>query len=195
VCDLDPGKVEVIVTGTPIALALAARKGQNTQMPLETLPSAVDDLLKGAGAPAAHLQAALDTIAREFDARTATLHFADIKERTLHMVAQRGIPDHIAAITRQIPFGKGMAGICAERLAPVEVCNVQADDSGQSRPGAKETGVAGAIVVPVMERGRLVGTLGIGKPEEHEYSDTEKKTLEDCAARLAATLGHLRFDK
>jgi L-methionine (R)-S-oxide reductase len=164
-------------------------------MPLETLPSTVDNVLCGTGQPAANLQSALDAIAGEYQARTATLHFADVGERKLHMVAQRGIPDHVAAITREIPFGKGMAGICAERLAPVEVCNVQTDASGQSRPGAKETGVAGAIVVPVLESGKLVGTLGIGKSEEHEYSEAEKKTLEECAARLASVLGHLRFDK
>jgi L-methionine (R)-S-oxide reductase len=164
-------------------------------MSLETLPTAVDDLLKAAGHPTASLQIALDTIASEFEARTATLHFADNRERKLHMVAQRGIPDHIAAITREIPFGKGMAGICAERLTPVEVCNVQTDASGQVRAGAKETGVAGAIVIPVTEGGRLVGTLGIGKSEEHEYSDVERKTLEACAVKLAHPLGQLRFDK
>lgn len=163
-------------------------------MPLETLPSAVDNALRAAGQPA-NIQAALDTIAGAFEARTATLHVADLRERRLHMVAYRGIPDHIAAITREIPFGKGMAGICAERLGPVQVCNVQTDESGHARPGAKETGVAGAIVVPVMEKGRLVGTLGIGKSEEHDYSDAEQKTLEECAARLAHALGELRFDK
>jgi signal transduction protein with GAF and PtsI domain len=165
-------------------------------MALETLPSAVDDALRAGGPAASGLQSALDTIAREFEARTATLHVADTRERKLHMVAQRGIPDHIAAITREIPFGKGMAGLCAERMAPVEVCNVQTDASGQSRPGAKETGVAGAIVIPVLDgRGGLVGTLGVGKAAEHEYSAAEQKTLTDCAARLAPVLSGLRFDR
>jgi len=165
-------------------------------MALETLPSAVDEALRAAAPAASGLQSALDAIAHAFEARTATLHVADARERRLHMVAQRGIPDHIAAITRDIPFGKGMAGLCAERLAPVQVCNVQSDTSGQARPGAKETGVAGAIVMPVLDaRGALVGTLGIGKSEEHEYSAAEEKTLADCAAKLAPVLGGLRFDR
>jgi L-methionine (R)-S-oxide reductase len=164
-------------------------------MALDTLPAAVDTALRSAGSPTASLQQALEVIAREFEARTATLHFADVGERRLHMVAQRGIPEHIAAITREIPFGKGMAGICAERLAPVEVCNVQSDASGQSRPGAKETGVAGAIVIPVLQEGQLVGTLGVGKSEEHVYSNAERTILETCAAHLAQALGQLRFDR
>src|SRR5437773_7449045 len=108
--------------------------GEEYPMALETLPSAVDAALRTPGPAAANLQAALDTIFRDFGARTATLHAADTEARTLHMIAQRGIPDAIAAITRQIPFGKGMAGLCAERVEPITVCNVQTDASGQSRP-------------------------------------------------------------
>jgi signal transduction protein with GAF and PtsI domain len=165
-------------------------------MALESLTSAVDIAL-GAKAPAAaNLQSALDAIAGEYQARSATLHVADLEERRLHMVASRGIPEHIVAITRDIPFGKGMAGLCADRLAPVMVCNVQQDTSGQSRPGAKETGVAGAIVVPVLAGdGHLVGTLGIGKSEEHEYSDAEQQTLEACAACLAPAMAGLKWDR
>jgi L-methionine (R)-S-oxide reductase len=161
-------------------------------MALETLTTAVDDALRAQGSAAANLQSALDAIAGEYQARTATLHLADLDDRRLHMVASRGIPDHIAAITREIPFGKGMAGLCADRLAPVMVCNVQQDSSGQARPGAKETGVAGAIVVPVLAKdGRLVGTLGIGKSEEHEYTAPEQQTLEACAARLATAMADM----
>jgi len=111
------------------------------------------------------------------------------------MIAYRGIPEHVVAITREIPFGKGMAGICAERAETVTVCNVQTDASGVSRAGAKETGVAGAIVIPVTAKdGALIGTLGIGKSEEHDYSDGEQRTLEACAARLAPALAVLRSD-
>jgi signal transduction protein with GAF and PtsI domain len=157
-------------------------------MSLDTLPAAVERALAAAGPAPANLQAAVETIATEFAARTATLHLADTAAQRLHMIAQRGIPEHLTAITREIPFGKGMAGLCAERRAPVSVCNVQSDASGQSRPGAKETGVAGAIVVPVEESGRLVGVLGIGKSEEHEYSAAEQQALAACARHLAPVL-------
>jgi L-methionine (R)-S-oxide reductase len=167
-----------------------------TNMALETLAADVDTVLAGEGPATATLQTALEAIAKGFEARTATLHVADVDERRLHMVAYRGIPEHIVAITREIPFGKGMAGICAERAAAVTVCNVQTDATGTSRAGAKETGVAGAIVVPVTSKsGALVGTLGIGKTEEHEYSDGEQQTLEACAARLAPALAGLRRDR
>ncbi len=146
------------------------------------LDTAVQRALEGA-----HYDDALRVLAEAFGAVTATLHRADGAARALTMVAQRGLPDHVAKITATIPYGKGMAGICAERLEPVTVCNLQTDDSGVVRPGAKETGVAGALVVPLLSRsGTLAGTLGIGKSGEHDYTDAEIAALEAAARTLAA---------
>jgi signal transduction protein with GAF and PtsI domain len=137
------------------------------------------------------LQRALDRIADDFGAMTATLHAvdpgADPIRPDLVSIADRGIPESVRAHTRLIPFGKGMAGLCAERRAAVTVCNLQTDASGVARPGARETGVAGAIVVPIFDAlsGRLVGTLGIGKPGEHTYLEEEIGTLAACAEKLA----------
>lgn len=133
--------------------------------------------------------AALGAVADAFGAVTATLHRAEPATATLHLVAQRGLPPHVAEITAVIPYGKGMAGICAERAEPVTVCNLQTDDSGVARPGARETGVAGALVVPVPSpRGGLAGTLGVGKHGAHDYSPGEVAALEAAARRLGAAI-------
>ncbi|MBK8174953.1 MAG: GAF domain-containing protein [Rhodospirillales bacterium] len=158
------------------------------------LPGAVERLLAAGNDEDGALTGALELIAEGFAAKTATVHAIDVSsdaERPdLVIVADRGLPEAVRAHVRHIPFGKGMAGICAERREPVTVCNLQTDDSGVVRPGARQTGVAGAIVVPVLDAGgaRLVGTLGIGKPGEHTYSDDERKVLARCAAALAPLL-------
>jgi L-methionine (R)-S-oxide reductase len=133
--------------------------------------------------------AALQVIAEAFEARTATLHRRPPGEATLELVASRGLPGKLLSATTAIPFGKGMAGLCAARREPVTVCNLQTDSSGCARPAARETGVAGAVVVPVIaSSGELVGTLGIGKPGAHEYTEAEMETLRDCAGLLAEAL-------
>ena len=117
---------------------------------------------------AGRIEDALRAIADAFGAQTVTLHRAETTARRLRLVAALGLPEAVLAVTREIPFGKGMAGLCAERRDVVTVCNLQTDDSGTARPGARETGVAGAIVVPVEdERGALLGTLGIGRGDAH----------------------------
>jgi signal transduction protein with GAF and PtsI domain len=142
--------------------------------------------------PADHAQRydeTLKTIAGAFQAVTATLHRADTGTQSLHMVAQLGLPEPLIAITRQIPFGKGIAGQCAQQREPITLCNLQTDTSGAARPNAKQTGVAGAISVPVFAPdGALIGTLGVGKLEAHTYTPAEQQVLERVAARIGHAL-------
>jgi signal transduction protein with GAF and PtsI domain len=145
-------------------------------------------VLDGAGALEARLQQAVVEIARAFAARTCTFHEAEGSESFLRLRAQVGLPPHILEVTRRIPVGKGMAGICAERKQPVTVCNLQTDDSGVARPAARDTKVAGALVVPVLEGECVRATLGIGKAEDHDYSPDEVRALEDCGALLVRYL-------
>mgnify|MGYP003407399996 CR=1 FL=1 len=150
---------------------------------LQDLEQQVASTLEAAGD--GRYESALRSIAGSFGAVTATLHRADSGTQLLHMVAQLGLPPQIVSITQQIPFGKGIAGLCAVQREPVTLCNLQTDDSGQARPNAKQTGVAGAIAVPVFSPdGGLSGVLGVGKLEEHTYTPQEHAVLAACARRL-----------
>ncbi|MET0385536.1 MAG: GAF domain-containing protein, partial [Polyangiales bacterium] len=154
---------------------------------LSDLEGRVESALQGQGA--ARYDSALRAIAGAFQAVSATLHRADTREEQLHMVAQLGLPEPVIAVTRQIPFGKGIAGLCAAQREPITLCNLQTDDSGAARPNAKQTGVAGAISVPVFTTdGALIGTLGVGKLEAHTYSPEEQALLGRCASRLGQAL-------
>ncbi len=70
-----------------------------------------------------------------------------------------------------------MAGIAAERRQPVEMCNLQTDDSGVARPAAKETKVEGSIAVPMLLDGILYGTLGVAKPVPYNFKEEEVADL------------------
>ena len=150
------------------------------------LPNTVEEKLT----EGADYQAALEAILESFDARTGSIHRADHATRLLHMVAHKGIPETILEVTTTIPFGKGMAGICLERAEPVTMCNLQTDDSGVAKPGAKLTHVQGAIVIPIFagDGETVIGTLGIGKATEHDYTDEEIRLLKDCAIQLAKAM-------
>jgi L-methionine (R)-S-oxide reductase len=138
---------------------------------------------------AARFQLALQAIADAFDAQTATLHRAVLTIPELSLVAHLGLPSHLIEITRHIPFGKGIAGLCAQEQRPISLCNLQTDTSGAVRPLAKQTGVEGAISVPVFDpSSALIGTLGVGKRAAHTYSDEELAVLVACAVQLGAAL-------
>jgi L-methionine (R)-S-oxide reductase len=131
---------------------------------------------------------ALDEILTKFSAETGTVHLLDPAKNVLVMKAAHNLPPAVIEITREIPLGKGIAGECAATGKPVTLCNLQTDASGVAKPGAKQTGVGGALCVPMVVDGRIVGTLGIGTRKERTYSDEEVKMLTSVARVLGEEL-------
>jgi L-methionine (R)-S-oxide reductase len=130
------------------------------------------------------MQSELEGIISRFGADTGTVHL--LENGMLILKAHVGIPPELVQIVAAVPIGKGMAGLAAERNESVSSCNIQIDRTGDVRPGAKQTGVSGAVVVPIRDvDGRAVGALGIGVRREHEYSDADTARLLEEAARLA----------
>lgn len=131
------------------------------------------------------MQAELEGIIGRFGADTGTIHL--IEDGILILKAHAGVPPQVVEIVTRVPIGKGMAGLAAERNEPVSKCNIQADQSRDVQPRAKETGVSGALVVPIRDsQGNAVGALGIGVHRQYEYSKTEIACLLEEAARLAS---------
>jgi L-methionine (R)-S-oxide reductase len=129
------------------------------------------------------MQAKLEAILSRFGADTGTIHF--VENGVLVLKAHVGVPEPVLRLVTIVPIGKGMAGLAAERNEPVSTCNIQADRSGDVKSGAKQTGVGGAVVVPIRDvQGKPVGALGIGVHRQHEYSQIEVTRLLAEAMRL-----------
>jgi signal transduction protein with GAF and PtsI domain len=79
----------------------------------------------------------LDLILADFDCRVGTIHDWNAEKNLLRLRACRGMPEAILDKVRSIPIGKGMAGLAAQRREPVQVCNLQTDESGVAKPDAR----------------------------------------------------------
>jgi GAF domain-containing protein len=137
------------------------------------------------------IQQVLESALTRFQSETGTVHRLDEAAQLLHLTAHAGLPPQMLDIVKTIPVGKGIAGETVAKNRPVTICNLQTDTSGVARPGARQTGVGGAICVPVRaggNTGRIVGTFGIGTVREHEYSAAEINALQDLANSIAAQL-------
>jgi L-methionine (R)-S-oxide reductase len=128
---------------------------------------------------------ALRIVMNAFACATATLHRLNPATGQLELVCHIGIPDVVLDRIRAIPVGKGMAGLAAQRREPVQVCNLQTDDSGVVKPGAKMTGMEGAIAVPMLVDGAVVGVLGVAKSVAYDFTASEKQALLIVASILA----------
>jgi GAF domain-containing protein len=128
-----------------------------------------------------------DTL-QQFNSETGTIHRLDAQTQLLHLVAQAGLPPQLLEVVKTIPVGKGIAGQVIAQNKPVTICNLQTDTSGVAKPGAKQTGVGGALCVPVRDGEKTVGTLGIGTIREHEYTPDEARELEEIARQIGRFL-------
>jgi len=141
----------------------------------------------GAGeAKAAGLDGVLASVVESVRAETGTVHFLG-EDGQLHLAASTpGLPDGVLATIATIPVGKGMAGLAVERRSPVDACNIQSDASGDVRPGARATGLAGAIVVPIFDGNAVVGALGVANRTERTFTEEEVEGLIRAGRRVAA---------
>jgi L-methionine (R)-S-oxide reductase len=154
----------------------------------EALKSEVRKLLQQGGDTDPALEQVLGKLLEAFDCPVGTIHTVDAATGLLKLRARRGIPDSILDKVRMIPIGKGMAGIAAERMQPVQVCNLQTDASGVAKPGAKDTKMEGSISAPMILNGKLMGTLGVAKPVPYEFSPQEEALLLEAGAVIASCL-------
>jgi len=135
-----------------------------------------------------HLEQALDAAIAHLGAHSGTIHLKEPGQRVLRLAASRAIPESVLAVVRTVPWGKGMAGLAAERALPVDACNIQTTISPDVQPGARATGVAGALVVPMMLGPDVVGTFGVGSLVERRFTAAETDWLLDRARELARDL-------
>jgi GAF domain-containing protein len=128
---------------------------------------------------------ALARVVEHFGADSGTVHLIGA-DGLLHLLAASdGLPAHVLTVIGTIPVGKGMAGLAVERRAPVDACNIQTDTSGDVRPGARATGLAGALVVPIFRGDHVIGALGIANRAERRFTETEIAELLAAGQALA----------
>lgn len=156
---------------------------------MSPLPEQIKILLQTKGRSETTLVEALKQILATFHSETGTLHSLDSEKQLLHLIAQVGLPPFMLDVVKVIPVGKGIAGATAERGEPVTMCNLQTDTSGVAKPGAKQTGVGGALCVPIRTGNKITGTLGIGTQRPYEYTAEETQTLEEIGRLLGEELG------
>lgn len=134
------------------------------------------------------LEKFLRDLLQQFRSETGTIHALDSEKQLLQLTAQAGLPPQMLDIVKTIPVGKGIAGQVAAQNKPVSICNLQTDSSGVAKPGAKQTGVGGALCVPIRDGDKLVGTLGIGTVRQYEYTPEETQRLEELGRQIVPLL-------
>ncbi|MBA2593978.1 MAG: GAF domain-containing protein [Pseudomonadota bacterium] len=103
----------------------------------------------------------------------------------LYLTAAHNIPPTVVAIVAHVPHGKGMAGMAQVKKSPVQTCNLQTDDTGNIKPGAKAVDAQAAVALPVLDReGAVRAVVGIAWNKEGEIGPAEEQAMMNLAAAL-----------
>ena len=125
----------------------------------------------------------LESVIAQLGAVAGTVHVQ--RGEDLYLTAAHNIPPHVIAIVAHVPHGKGMAGVAQVKKQPVQTCNLQTDETGNIKPGAKAVDAQAAIALPVLdEAGSVRAVVGIAWNKEGEIGQDEEKSLMKLAAEL-----------
>ncbi len=125
----------------------------------------------------------LETFVAELGGVAGTVHVQ--RGHDLYLVADHNIPPPVIAVVTHVPGGKGMAGVAQVSKAPVQTCNLQADDSGSVRPGARAVDARAAIALPVFnQKGAVRAVVGVAWNTEGEIAPVEEASMMGLAAGL-----------
>ncbi|UUU21966.1 GAF domain-containing protein [Streptomyces sp. DSM 40750] len=98
------------------------------------------------------------------------------EEGEIVLVAAYNLPPVVVNGAAVVVVGKGMAGVTAERRAPIGISDLQTDTSGVARPPARASQARGSVTLPVFAPDapeKLVAVVGLGFAEHREFTDAE----------------------
>jgi L-methionine (R)-S-oxide reductase len=125
----------------------------------------------------------LESLIAQLGGVAGTVHVQ--RGEDLYLTAAHNIPSHVVAIVAQVPHGKGMAGVAQVKKQPVQTCNLQTDETGNIKPGAKAVDAQAAIALPVLdETGAVRAVVGIAWSKEGEIGPVETQSMMKLAAAL-----------
>jgi L-methionine (R)-S-oxide reductase len=125
----------------------------------------------------------LELIIGELGGIAGTVHVQ--RGEDLYLTAAHNIPASVVAIVAHVPHGKGMAGVAQVRKQPVQTCNLQTDETGNIKPGAKAVDAQSAIALPVLDdTGAVRAVVGIAWSKEGEIESAEAQEMMETAAAL-----------
>lgn len=103
----------------------------------------------------------------------------------LYLTAAHNIPPKVVAIVAHVPHGKGMAGVAQVKKQSVQTCNLQTDETGNIKPGAKAVNAQAAVALPVLdESGAVRAVVGIAWSKEGDIGTAEEQSMMKLAAAL-----------
>ena len=125
-----------------------------------------------------------------FDRTTVFLH--DAMRGVLRLAALEGVPSPHFAIGLELGIADTHAGAVFDHQRPLLRRDLAAEQRSQTEDVLLAEGFRSILVVPLMVRGRSIGTLNMGSRTADAYADTDAEFLTEVASQIALAIENMR---
>jgi two-component system NtrC family sensor kinase len=141
------------------------------------------------------LRTALEALTHVTGHEIASLHLLSPDGKTLQLEGERGMSSSLREVNRLLPVGKGLIGRVAKTGRPLQSLNVVKDP--HLFPGAKAAvrrdQIRGFVCVPIRCRGRILGTLSLGRQIPDRFDARELALVQATAYQIGLALDNARL--
>ena len=142
--------------------------------------------------PVVFLSLLFHWLSERLDVETC-VYFIEEDETRLRLVLHHGIAEEATAGFRQLAFGQGVCGKTAAERQPIILTNVQARSDDMTAI-ARGLGFDAYVCLPLVARGRLLGTLSFGTARRSRFEEDEIALFTSLADEVAMAVARQRAE-
>jgi two-component system NtrC family sensor kinase len=141
------------------------------------------------------LRTAVEALTHVTGHEISSLHLLSDDGTTLHLAGERGLSDQLREINRVLTVGHGNIGRVAATGQTLNVRNVLDSPNllPEAKPAVRKERQRGFLCVPIRSRGRLLGTLSLGRQISEAFDEREVALVEATADQIGIALDNARL--
>jgi len=136
------------------------------------------------------LSAAIDKMGQLIDIEVTWLYLWDEEKRKLRLAASSGLSETV--VPEALRLGEGLDGAAAQSRQPIVVNKMSADPIFRSTL-LKPEGLQSVLIVPLMSKDEMMGTLGVGTRLVHHFSSDEVDLLRAIGVQISMAVQNTRL--
>ena len=141
------------------------------------------------------MKTALDSLTQVTGHEIASLHVLSEDGTRLRLRSERGMSAHLREVNETLPVGVGLIGKVAATGETV-LLDSAADDPHLFPPAkraVKTDHIRGFVCVPIRSRGRILGTLSLGRQTQDHFNELEVALLEATGHQIGIALDNAKL--
>jgi len=135
-----------------------------------------------------HCLAVMDKVGQLMGVESTWLYLWDGDKKKLGLATSSGLSK---ALAQELGLGEGLDGMVAQSRQPIVIENVSTDPAFRSK--LRPDGLQSIVIVPLISKGEITGTLGVGTRLVHHFPPDEVDLLRTIGDQISMAVENARL--